>query len=185
MAIAQIEQAIATSKASQGTARSLESYGRGVSISNGGVFGSMLSTPIINAAKRHLGVHATKNARGGERADVIRPMNYLPLVRPSHHRRARGGPLAGGDEGSARGSGSPDSRRLGDFVARKKRLTPAAVAIRILLFVAGSLLVGFLTVFLDAELGVYLPRHFSVSIAVGSRFACTLWLWASSIRRCS
>jgi hypothetical protein len=61
-------------------------------------------------------------------------------------------------------------------VARKKRLTPAAVALRIFFFVAGSLLVGFLTVFLEAELGVYLPRHFSVSLAVGLAVAVTLWL---------
>ena len=61
-------------------------------------------------------------------------------------------------------------------MARKKRLTPAAAALRIVLFAAGSLLAGFLTVFLEAELGVYLPRHFSVSIAVGLAVACTLWL---------
>ena len=45
---------------------------------------------------------------------------------------------------------------------KKKRLTPAALALRAFFFVAGSLMVGFLTVFLEAELGVYLPRHFSV-----------------------
>jgi hypothetical protein len=61
-------------------------------------------------------------------------------------------------------------------VARKKRLTPAAIALRIFFFVAGSLLVGFLTVFLQAELGVYLPRHFSVSLAVGIAVAVTFWL---------
>jgi hypothetical protein len=61
-------------------------------------------------------------------------------------------------------------------VARKKRLTPGAIALRIFFFVAGSLLVGFLTVFLEAELGVYLPRHFSVSLAVGLAVAVTLWL---------
>jgi hypothetical protein len=61
-------------------------------------------------------------------------------------------------------------------VARKKRLTPAAIALRIFFFVAGSLLVGFLAVFLQAELGVYLPRHFSVSLAVGIAVAATFWL---------
>jgi len=61
-------------------------------------------------------------------------------------------------------------------VARKKRLTPAVIALRIFFFVAGSLLVGFLTVFLEAELGVYLPRHFSVSLAVGLAVAVTFWL---------
>ena len=59
---------------------------------------------------------------------------------------------------------------------RKKRLTAAGIAWRIFFFVAGSLLVGFLTVFLDAELGIYLPRHFAVSLAVGMAVAITFWL---------
>ena len=59
---------------------------------------------------------------------------------------------------------------------RKAKLTVRAIALRAFFFVAGSLLVGFLTVFLDAELGIYLPRHFSVSIAVGVAVAFTFWL---------
>ena len=59
---------------------------------------------------------------------------------------------------------------------RKKRLGPAAIAWRLFFFVAGSLLVGFLTVFLEAELDMYLPRHFAVSIAVGAAVAITFWL---------
>jgi hypothetical protein len=59
---------------------------------------------------------------------------------------------------------------------RRKKLTPGGIALRILLFIAGSLLVGFLTVFLEAELGVYLPRHFSISIGVGLAVAITFWL---------
>ena len=43
-------------------------------------------------------------------------------------------------------------------------------------FILGSLLAGFLTIFLEAVLGLYLPRHFSVSIAVGVAVAATLWL---------
>ena len=61
-------------------------------------------------------------------------------------------------------------------MARKKRLTPGAIALRVFFFVAGSLMVGWLTVFLDAELGVYMPRHFAVSIAVGAAVAITFWL---------
>ena len=51
------------------------------SISNGGVFGSMLSTPIINPPQSAiLGVHATKDRPVVENAQiVIRPMNYLAL----------------------------------------------------------------------------------------------------------
>jgi hypothetical protein len=61
-------------------------------------------------------------------------------------------------------------------VARRKRLTPGGIALRIFFFIAGSLMIGWLTVFLDAELGVYMPRHFSVSIAVGAAVAITFWL---------
>ncbi len=59
---------------------------------------------------------------------------------------------------------------------RKKRLTPGGIALRIFFFVAGSLMVGWLTVFLNAELGVYMPRHFAVSVAVGAAVAITFWL---------
>jgi 2-oxoglutarate dehydrogenase E2 component (dihydrolipoamide succinyltransferase) len=51
------------------------------SISNGGVFGSMLSTPIINPPQSAiLGVHATQDRPVAENGQVvIRPMNYLAL----------------------------------------------------------------------------------------------------------
>lgn len=61
-------------------------------------------------------------------------------------------------------------------MARRKRLRPAAIARRVLLFVAGSLFVGFLAVFLNAMLAFYLPRHFAVSIAVGVAVAITFAL---------
>jgi 2-oxoglutarate dehydrogenase E2 component (dihydrolipoamide succinyltransferase) len=51
------------------------------SISNGGVFGSMLSTPILNPPQSAiLGVHATKDRAVVENGQVVvRPMNYLAL----------------------------------------------------------------------------------------------------------
>ncbi|KXS33247.1 MAG: Dihydrolipoyllysine-residue succinyltransferase component of 2-oxoglutarate dehydrogenase complex [Candidatus Gallionella acididurans] len=51
------------------------------SISNGGVFGSMLSTPIINPPQAAiLGIHATKDRPVAENGSVvIRPMNYLAV----------------------------------------------------------------------------------------------------------
>ncbi len=61
-------------------------------------------------------------------------------------------------------------------MARKKRLKPADIALRVLVLIASSLLVGFLTVFIEAELGLYLPRHLSVSIGVGVAVAVTFWL---------
>jgi len=61
-------------------------------------------------------------------------------------------------------------------MARRKRLRLAAIARRLFFFVAGSLLVGFLAVFLNAILALYMPRHFSVSIAVGVAVAITFWV---------
>jgi hypothetical protein len=61
-------------------------------------------------------------------------------------------------------------------MARRRRLKVAALARRAFFFVAGSLLVGCLTVFLEAVLHLYIPRHFSVSIAVGVSVAVTFWL---------
>lgn len=51
------------------------------SVSNGGVFGSMLSTPIINPPQSAiLGIHATKERAVVENGQiVIRPMNYLAV----------------------------------------------------------------------------------------------------------
>jgi 2-oxoglutarate dehydrogenase E2 component (dihydrolipoamide succinyltransferase) len=51
------------------------------SISNGGVFGSMLSTPIINPPQSAiLGIHATKERPVVENGQiVIRPMNFLAM----------------------------------------------------------------------------------------------------------
>ncbi|HZZ90963.1 MAG TPA: hypothetical protein VFE23_00265 [Usitatibacter sp.] len=61
-------------------------------------------------------------------------------------------------------------------MARRRKLRPAVIARRVFFFVAGSLFAGFLTVFLEAILHIYLPRHFSVSIAVGVSVAVTFWL---------
>jgi hypothetical protein len=61
-------------------------------------------------------------------------------------------------------------------MARGKRLRLAVLARRAFFFVAGSLLVGFLAVFLEAMLRIYIPRHFSVSLAVGISVAVTFWL---------
>ena len=59
---------------------------------------------------------------------------------------------------------------------RRSKYKLAAIARRLFFFVAGSLLTGFLAVFLNAMLAVYMPRHFSVSIAVGLAVTITFWL---------
>ena len=83
MSIAQIEQAIADfgKRAKDGKITLEELSGGTFSISNGGVFGSMLSTPIINPPQSAiLGVHATKERPVVENGQiVIRPINYLAL----------------------------------------------------------------------------------------------------------
>ncbi len=83
LSIAQIELAIADfgKRAKDGKITIEELTGGTFSISNGGVFGSMLSTPIINPPQSAiLGVHATKERAVVENGQVvIRPMNYLAL----------------------------------------------------------------------------------------------------------
>lgn len=83
MTIAEIEQKIhELSDKAQNNQLTLEDLTGGTfSISNGGVFGSMLSTPIINPPQSAiLGVHATKERPVVENGEiVIRPMNYLAL----------------------------------------------------------------------------------------------------------
>jgi 2-oxoglutarate dehydrogenase E2 component (dihydrolipoamide succinyltransferase) len=80
---AEIERRIADFgvRAGQGKLAIDELTGGTFSISNGGVFGSMLSTPIINPPQSAiLGVHATKDRPVVENGQiVIRPMNYLAL----------------------------------------------------------------------------------------------------------
>ena len=83
MSIADIEKAIADfgKRAKDGKITLEELTGGTFSISNGGVFGSMLSTPIINPPQSAiLGVHATKERAVVENGQiVVRPMNYLAL----------------------------------------------------------------------------------------------------------
>ncbi|MBL0140715.1 MAG: 2-oxoglutarate dehydrogenase complex dihydrolipoyllysine-residue succinyltransferase [Betaproteobacteria bacterium] len=83
MSIADIEKAIADfgKRAKDGKITIEELTGGTFSISNGGVFGSMLSTPIINPPQSAiLGVHATKERAVVENGQVVvRPMNYLAL----------------------------------------------------------------------------------------------------------
>lgn len=83
MRFADIEKKIAelSAKARDGKLGIEEMTGGTFSISNGGVFGSMMSTPIINPPQSAiLGVHATKERPVVENGQiVIRPINYLAL----------------------------------------------------------------------------------------------------------
>jgi 2-oxoglutarate dehydrogenase E2 component (dihydrolipoamide succinyltransferase) len=81
LSVAEIEKQIADfgKRAQEGKLTVEELTGGTYTISNGGVFGSMLSTPIINPPQSAiLGVHATKDRAVVENGQiVIRPMNYL------------------------------------------------------------------------------------------------------------
>ena len=61
-------------------------------------------------------------------------------------------------------------------MARRRKWKPAVFLRRAFFFVLGSLLVGFLAVLFQQSLGLYLPRHFAVSLAVGLAVAATFWL---------
>jgi 2-oxoglutarate dehydrogenase E2 component (dihydrolipoamide succinyltransferase) len=83
MSFAEIEKKIADfgKRAQDGKLAIEELTGGTFSISNGGVFGSMLSTPIINPPQSAiLGIHATKERAVVENGQIVaRPMNYLAL----------------------------------------------------------------------------------------------------------
>ncbi|HAF44353.1 MAG TPA: dihydrolipoamide succinyltransferase [Gallionellaceae bacterium] len=83
MSFADIERQIAAfaARAKDGKLTMEELSGGTFSITNGGVFGSMLSTPIINPPQSAiLGIHATKDRPVAENGQVvIRPINYLAL----------------------------------------------------------------------------------------------------------
>jgi 2-oxoglutarate dehydrogenase E2 component (dihydrolipoamide succinyltransferase) len=83
MSIAEIEKKIGEfgAKAKEGKLTLEDLTGGTFSISNGGTFGSMLSTPIINPPQSAiLGVHATKDRAVVENGQiVVRPMNYLAM----------------------------------------------------------------------------------------------------------
>ncbi|SHE91497.1 2-oxoglutarate dehydrogenase E2 component [Lampropedia hyalina DSM 16112] len=83
LSFADIEKKIAEfgAKAKDGKLSLEEMTGGTFSISNGGVFGSMMSTPIINPPQSAiLGIHATKDRAVVENGQVVvRPINYLAL----------------------------------------------------------------------------------------------------------
>ena len=83
MSFAEIEKKIAEfgKKAADGKLGIEEMTGGTFSISNGGTFGSMMSTPIINPPQSAiLGVHATKDRAVVENGQVVvRPMNYFAM----------------------------------------------------------------------------------------------------------
>ena len=83
LSLADIEKQIAEfgKRAQEGKLTVEELTGGTYTISNGGTFGSMMSTPIINPPQSAiLGVHATKDRAMVENGQVVvRPMNYFAM----------------------------------------------------------------------------------------------------------
>ncbi len=126
MGFAEIEKKIADfgKRAQDGKLAIEELTGGTFSISNGGVFGSMLSTPIINPPQighprraRHQG------AAGGRERPDRGPADELPraLLRSPHHRRPRSGLVPGKHQRGAGRSGAPASSRYEDLRRRRDR----------------------------------------------------------------
>ena len=109
--LAEIEKTIADfgRRARDGALKIEEMQGGTFTITNGGVYGSLMSTPILNAPQSGiLGMHKIQERPmvvGGK--IEVRPMMYLALVlRPPHRRRPRGGDVPGAGEGMPGGPGA-------------------------------------------------------------------------------
>jgi hypothetical protein len=111
MSFAAIESSIVDfgKRAQAGKLSMDELTGGTFSITNGGIFGSLLSTPILNPPQSAiLGMHKIQERPMVENGEVVvRPMMYLAL---SYDHRIidgkRGGQLPGRHQGAARGSGT-------------------------------------------------------------------------------
>ncbi len=129
LTFADIEKRIADfgKRAQDGKLTIEELTGGTFSISNGGVFGSMLSTPIINPPQSAiLGIHATKERAVVENGQiVVRPMNYPGgFLRSPHHRRPGSRAVPGGDQGCAGRSRAAAARAVINLVTAKAPRPP-------------------------------------------------------------
>ena len=85
------------------------------SITNGGTFGSLLSTPIVNMPQSAiLGMHKTHGAADGRERRDRRAADDVrgAVLRSPHHRRPRGRAVPGDHQGLPRRSGAPAAQRL-------------------------------------------------------------------------
>ena len=115
MSFAEIEQAIADygQKAKDGTLTMADMTGGTFTISNGGVFGSLMITPIINPPQSAvLGLHRIEDRPVAPRRPGGDPADDVPRaqLRPPPDRRPRGGDRAQDHQGSDRGSDAAADR---------------------------------------------------------------------------
>ena len=108
LSIAEIEKTIAdlAAKARRTSIQLTDLEGGTFTISNGGIYGSMLSTPILNPPQSGiLGLHNIQK-RPVAVGDADRPAPHDvrgAVLRPPHRRRPRGGPVPGPRQGVHRG----------------------------------------------------------------------------------
>ena len=134
--IAEIEQAIADfgRRARDGTLKIEELQGGTFSITNGGIYGSLMSTPILNAPQSGiLGMHKIQ-----ERPMVVGRQDRgaaddvsCGLLRPPHRRRPRGGDVPGAGEGIARRPGAAGAGLIShDLRRHRHRHRPRRLCLR-------------------------------------------------------
>ena len=117
LSLAEVERTIAelAVKAKENRIPLQELEGGTFTISNGGIYGSMMSTPILNPPQSGiLGLHAIQKrpVAVGE-AIALRPMMYVALsLRPPGRRRPRSGAVPGAHQGMHRGSRAHPDRGL-------------------------------------------------------------------------
>ena len=114
---AEIEQEIAelATKAREGKLALSEIQGGTFTITNGGIYGSLISTPILNAPQVGiLGMHAIQQRPVGARRRGGHPPDDVPgpLLRPPRRRRRDGGAVSGQDQAADRRPGDVAHRRV-------------------------------------------------------------------------
>ena len=110
LGFAEIESGIRAfaKKAEDGTLSLADLKGGTFTITNGGVFGSLLSTPILNPPQVGiLGLHKIQDRPVAVERPGRRPADDVPRphLRPPDRRRRRGGAVPGPDQDAGRGSG--------------------------------------------------------------------------------
>ena len=118
MSFAEIEQGIRgfATKAKDGTLTLDDLRGGTFSITNGGVFGSLMSTPILNPPQVGiLGLHAIKDRPVGVDGQVVAAADdvHRAHLRPPHRRRIGSGAIPRADQGTRRRSRHPARRIVG------------------------------------------------------------------------
>ena len=117
--LAEIEKTIADygKRARDGHLKLDEMQGGTFTITNGGVYGSLMSTPILNAPQSGiLGMHKIQERPVVHRGQDRNPSDDVSraVLRSPHRRRPRGGDVPGAGQGMPRGSGPAGAGPLSD-----------------------------------------------------------------------